>query len=223
MPCPNAGILFLALAVLLPSRSSAQTCATDRVSLSVSGDQGDQESASPSISADGRFIAFQSLASNLVPNDANASRDVFVRDRVLGTTVRASLSTLGLPGTGDALAAHISADGRFVAFWSAAPDLDPADTNFAADVFVRELAGGTTERISLAPAGIESNGNSTNPAISGDGRFVAFQSLASNLVPNDTNNVSDVFVYDRSLGTTTLVSVSLQGTVGSSSSFSPEI
>jgi Tol biopolymer transport system component len=219
----HAGILFLPIAALLASSPLAQTCATDRVSLSVSGEQGNQESVSPSISADGRFVAFQSRASNLVPNDLNASRDVFVRDRLLGTTVRASLSSLGLPGTGDALAPRISADAHFVAFWSAAPDLDPNDLNLAADVFVRDLSSGTTERISLGQAGFDGDNDSTNPAISGDGRFVAFQSVASNLVPNDTNNVSDVFVRDRLLGTTTLVSVSLQGSVGSSASFSPEI
>jgi Tol biopolymer transport system component len=171
---------------------------TTRASLDGNGVEGDGDSLSPSISADGRYVAFTSAATDLVPGDANGHTDVFVRDRVAGTTVLASVSTLGAQADADCLAPRISADGRCVVFHSVATTLAPANGDLYDDVFVRDLEHGTTERVSVALAG-DPNGASDMPSISGDGRCVAFRSMASNLVAGDTNGTFDVFVRDRGL------------------------
>ena len=149
---------------------------------------------SPAISADGRFVAFVSFATNLVPGDTNDATDVFVRDRQTGTTRRVSLGPGGVQGNGGSAGPAISANGRFVAFFSAATNLVPGDTNGTADVFVRDRQTGTTRRVSLGPGGVQGDGDSVGAAISADGRFVAFESDATNLVPGDTNGAPDVFV-----------------------------
>jgi Tol biopolymer transport system component len=165
----------------------------------------------PALSADGRFVAFDSTATNF---DASAERGVFVHDRVTGQTTRVSVSSAGVPGnnaeglTGDPA---ISADGRFVAFWSGSTNLVPGDTNRQADVFVRDRATATTTRVSVSSSDAEANGSSRLAAISADGRFVGFDSFASNLVPSDTNQVNDVFLRDRATGTTTRLSVDRDG------------
>jgi len=195
---------------------------TERVSVSTGGAQGSSGSRAPSISADGRFVAFESFAANLVASDTNANRDVFVRDRQLGTTERVSVDTGGAQGNGESSAPSISADGRFVAFQSFASNLVPNDTN-GWDVFVRDLQLGTTERVSVATGGAQGNSDSYEPAISADGRIVAFKSDATNLVAGDTNGVTDVFVRDLQLGTTERVSVATDGTQGSALSQNPSI
>jgi Tol biopolymer transport system component len=148
----------------------------------------------PSISASGRFVAFESTASNLVPGDGNGTSDVFVRDRKRGKTRRASLSSAGAEGNGSSHSASISADGRFVAFYSFASNLVAGDGNGFFDVFVRDRKSGKTRRVSVRSNGAEGNDHSFNPSISADGRFVAFDSGASNLVGGDGNGVFDVFV-----------------------------
>jgi Tol biopolymer transport system component len=125
-----------------------------------------------------------------------------VRDRRLDTTERVSLSSSGAQDDGESSAPTISDDGRFVAFMSDAANLVPGDTNGTTDVFVRDREAGTTVRASVASSGLEADGASTYPFVSGDGRFVAFASTATNLVPNDTNGAEDVFVRDLLLGTT---------------------
>jgi Tol biopolymer transport system component len=152
------------------------------------------------MSADGRFVAFESLASNLVPGDTNATWAVFVRDRLLGTTPRASVDSNGVQGDGPSRFAAISADGRWVAFESDATNLVLGDANGVRDVFVHDMLTGTTLRASVDAQGGEVAAASTTPAISGDGRFVAFQSPADLLVPGDTNGVDDVFVKDLLTG-----------------------
>ena len=202
---------------------------TVRASVDSAGNEGAGFSSAASISRDGRFVAFQSAAANLVPGDTNGSPDVFVRDLVAGTTVRVSVGAGGAQADGPSYQAEISADGRVVAFASTASNLVPGDLNGFADVFVRDLAAGTTSRISVQPGGGEGDGGSGEElayapiSISADGRFVAFESRAGNLVPVDMNNASDVFVHDRVTGRTTLESVAVSGMEGDGASYAPSI
>ena len=258
---------------------------TVRVSLGGGGVQpnGDCYTFRNAISDDGRYVAFASEASNLVAGDTNATRDVFVRDLVAGTTERVSVSTAGAQGNAISWRAMLSADGRYVLFQSAAATLIPFDFNGFTDVFLRDRQAGTTELVSgpqgMAPAwgGLSasmspdaryvtfyshdtitaSDTNNTQdvylldrstgvfelvsststggsgmgggfasvagPAVSSDGRLVAFRSEYTNLVPGDTNNAWDVFVRDRSTGTLTRVSVSSSEAQGNGSSWDPVI
>jgi len=265
------GIPLLILTAILglahPGSTALAAGTTERVSLSGTGTQADAGSYRASLSADGRYVAFESSADNLVPGDTNGTSDIFVRDRVAGTTERVSVSSLGHQGccgsefpsisangryvaflsrsdlggpvrfarervyvrdrtagittnvdvtstgrdaNGDSYWPAISADGHHVAFESNATNLACCDVNYDAnDVFVRNLVAHTTELISVNQMGRNSgNGWSENPSISADGRYVAFQSTSSDLIAHDTDGASDVFVRDRSLGTTERVSVS---------------
>jgi len=166
----------------------------------------------PAISADGRYVAFISEASNLVAGDTNERPDVFVRDRISRTTTRATVATDGTQANGDSFGpAAISADGRYVAFGSNASNLVAGDTNERPDVFVRDRVRGTTTRASVATDGTQGSLNSLQPSISANGRYIAFGSIASNLVAGDTNGIVDVFVRDRVAGTTTRVNISTRG------------
>ncbi len=198
-----------------------QTGMTERISIDSAGAEANGESARPSISADGRFVAFRSDATNLVAGDANGLRDVFVHDRQSDTTQRVSVDSAGVEGNGSCGNPSISADGRFVAFGSFATDLVAGDTNSAGDVFVHDRQSGATERVSVDSAGVQGNATShddvsatSTPTISSDGRFVAFASSATNLVPSDTNGVRDVFARDRQAGATQRVSVDSAGAQG---------
>jgi Tol biopolymer transport system component len=171
---------------------------------------------SVAVSDDGRFVAFGSSASNLVPGDTNSHSDVFVRDRQSGTTELVSVGPGGVQGdnnSGD-LGLAMSADGRYVAFVSPSTNLVSGGTEGTFHVFVRDRQAGTTELVSVATSGVAGNDASFLPAISADGRRIAFRSGASNLVSNDTNGTYDVFVRDRQLGTTVRASVSSQGAQG---------
>ncbi|MEG4281337.1 calcium-binding protein [Microcoleus sp. MON1_C1] len=194
-----------------------------RVSVSSTGNQGNDNSGRPSISADGRFVAFGSGATNLVPGDTNNRNDIFVHDLSINTTTRISVSGAGNQGNSGSGTASISADGRFVAFSSEASNLVPGDTNNNEDIFVRDLLTNTTTRVSVDSAGNQAFGPSRESYISGDGRFVAFSSLASNLVPGDTNGNRDIFVRDLSTNTTTRVSVDSAGNPGNGQSYAPSI
>ncbi|MDO8847130.1 MAG: hypothetical protein Q7W51_01930 [Coriobacteriia bacterium] len=165
----------------------------------------------PSISADGRYVAFYSDATNLVSGDTNSATDIFVRDRIAGTTTRASVATGGAQGFGSCSDPSISADGRYVAFYSDSTNLVSGDTNGVTDVFVRDLIGGTTTRVSVATGGAQANGYSDEQSISASGRYVAFRSTATTLVSGDTNGNQDIFVRDVVAGTTTRVSVATGG------------
>ena len=189
-----------------------ETGATERVSVSSSGEQGSHFSSSHSISADGRFVAFISLSSNLVPGDTNWKDDVFLHDRNTGVTERISVSSSGIQGNDYSSKPSISADGRFVVFNSNASNLVPGDTNYRGDVFVHDRNTGATERVSVSSSGVQSNEyNYFGSSISADGRFVAFSTNASSLVPEDTNNEADIFVHDRNTGVTERISVSSSG------------
>jgi Tol biopolymer transport system component len=186
---------------------------TERVSVSSTGHQTRVGGYAfpPSISADGRYVAFVSGGANLVADDTNGHEDVFVRDLELGVTERVSVSSSGHQTHLGGSYPSISADGRYVAFVSGGANLAPHDTNGKRDVFVRDLQLGVTRRVSVSSTGEHANGHSALPSISADGRFVAFGSDASNLVPHDTNGYGDVFVRDRKLGVTRRVSVSSSG------------
>ena len=200
-----------------------QAGTTRRVSISSTGHQGNSDSYNPSISADGRYVAFQSDASNLVVHDTNLAGDVFVRDRKTGSTTRISISSSGHQGNGGSYAPSISAEGRYVALQSDATNLIANDTNGAADIFVRDRRAGSTTRVSVSGAGHQGNGGSYTPSISADGRYVAFQSIASNLIAHDTKDSADIFVRDRTAGSTRLVSISSAGHQGNGGSNSPSI
>ena len=191
-----------------------QLGATERVSVDSSGAQSNDFAANPALSADGRYVAFGSTATNLVAGDTNAKVDVFVRDRQLGTTERVSVDSSGAQGDGHSTVSSISADGRYVAFVSSAANLVSGDTNGAQDAFVRDRQLGVTERVSVDSAGSQANGATTRVSVSFDGRYVAFGSAATNLVGGDTNGSDDVFVRDRQLGVTERVSVDSSGAQG---------
>src|SRR4051812_2313770 len=209
-----AGLLVAAMAT--PALAAG---ATKRVSLGRGGVQAEGgASFGESISANGRFVAFLSNATNLVPGDTNGLDDVFVRDRQTGRVARANVRSNGAQANSRSGSAAISANGRLVIFDSLASNLVAGDTNRAFDVFVRDWRGGKTERVSIASDGAQGDSSSFDPATSADGRFVAFPSQAPNLVPGDTNGLDDVFVRDRQAGTTELVSVGAGGAPANGSS-----
>lgn len=183
----------------------------EKISVSSTGAHGTGRSLSPSISANGRYVAFTSQASNLVVGDSNNVNDVFVRDRATDATERVSVSNTGAQANGLSVQPSISADGRYVAFLSRASNLVSGDTNFAYDAFVRDRQTGATERVSVASDGAQLPDGSTDAKISGDGRFVVFISPHSGVVPGDANGTYDVFVRDREALTTTRVSVDSTG------------
>jgi Tol biopolymer transport system component len=217
----------LAAATLLTTGGVAQASGATTVQVSVSskGAQGNNGSFWSSITPNGRYVAFESAASNLVPGDTNGALDVFERDLQAGTTRLVSVTSTGGLGNGDSgWGVSISADGRYVAFESAASNLVPGDTNSVGDIFVRDLQAKTTRRISVTSTSAQANSDSSYPpVISADGRYVAFVSDATNLVPGDTNGVEDVFVRDLQTGTTRRVSVTNKGGQGNSHSYAPAI
>src|SRR5262245_42753596 len=138
-------------------------------------------------------------------------------------TTRVSVDSSGAQCSGYSWSPSVSLDGRFVAFSSDASDLVPGDTNGCVDVFVHDRLTGETARMSVDSSGIEGNDKSDLPSIAANGRFVAFESLATNLVPGDTNAARDVFVHDRETGQTTRVSVTSGGIQGNAGSYTPSI
>jgi Tol biopolymer transport system component len=196
---------------------------TTRASLDSAGAQGNNDSFSGAITPDGRYVAFESYASNLVAGDTNGVQDVFLRDLQLLTTTRVSVDSAGTQGNNVSVNASISADGRFVAFHSTSTNLVPSDTNGVKDAFVRDRQTGTTTRVSVSSAGVQGDGVSSEPQLSADGRFVAFYSAATNLVAGDTNALSDVFLHDRLNNTTQRVSVTTGGAEGNSSSLGSQL
>ena len=178
------------------------------------GEQAEQQQRRPPISADGRFVAFTSAADAWCRATTTARRDVFVRDRVAGTTEGISVAPTPFGFGNTSTSPAITPDGRYVAFSSWEEDLVPGDTNNSFDIFVRDRFTGALERVSLNDAGVEGDDWSLGPAISSDGHLVAFSSLAENLVVGDNNFDFDVFVRDRAAGTTVRASVRTDGTEG---------
>jgi Tol biopolymer transport system component len=184
---------------------------TRRVSVGAGGQEGYRGSRDPAISADGRFVAFDSYAWNFVAGDTNGNQDVFVRDRKAQVTRRVSVGTGGQQANRRSYCMAISASGRFVLFASNATNLVAGDTNGSYDVFVRDRKAQVTRRVSVGAGGQQANDFSFDSAISTDGRFVVFESAASNLVAGDSNGVDDVFVRDRVAQLTRRVSVGSGG------------
>jgi RHS repeat-associated protein len=179
---------------------------TTRASVGAAKIEADDESLHPDLSADGRYIAFESEATNLVLDDMNGRKDIFVHDRLTTTTERVSVSDSEAPASAsgffESFDPAISADGRYVAFISSATNLVSGDTNGRQDVFVRDREAGTTVRVNLSSSGAQANGSTYEIDLSGDGRHVAFASDATNLVSGDTNLSNDVFVRDIDTNTT---------------------
>jgi Tol biopolymer transport system component len=199
-----------------------QTRLIEQANVDGAGNQANNWTNLPSVSADGRYVAFQSDAANLVPGDTNGQRDIFVHDRDTGAMERVSVDAEGNEGNADSYFAAISTDGGFVAFASFASNLVSGDTN-SADMFVHNRVTRDTDRVSVDSSGNEANHVSETVAVSGDGRYVAFGSWASNLVPGDTNGTWDVFVRDRETGVTERASVSTAGGQSDGESYRPAI
>jgi Tol biopolymer transport system component len=196
---------------------------TTRISVKTNETQLFATSSQAELSLDGRYAAFVSSAAGVVAGDTNGKPDVFLRDRVAGTTVRVSVATGGGQGNGRSDLPSISRDGRYVAFYSEATNLVAGDTNGQPDIFVRDRVAGTTTRVSVSSGGSQANGDSAFPSISDDGQVVAFSSSGSNLVNGDGNGTVDIFVRDRSAGTTRRVSVSSAGAGGNGASINPAL
>jgi len=196
---------------------------TERVSVDSTGAEGLGDSHRPALSADGNVVAFFSWAANLVAGDTNGWADVFVRERSHGITELVSVDSSGGQANDGSYDPVLSADGQIVAFTSSATNLVASDTNARADVFVHNRTTGITERVSVDSAGTEADGSSSMPALSADGRYVAFRSDATNLVPGDTNALPDAFLHDRVTGATERVSVDSSGGQADGGNYAPGI
>jgi Ca2+-binding RTX toxin-like protein len=225
-------IAAVVVALLLTMAGSGLAAPGDTalVSVASSGEQGNLDSYQPSISTDGRYVAFASVSDNLVEGDTNGVIDIFVRDHQAGTTERVSVDNQGNQQNdqqqrdGETFCGlDMSADGRYVAFSSAADNLVANDTNAACDVFVRDLQAGTTELVSIHDSGEQANGDSWYPSISADGRYVSFHHGPDDLVGNDTNERYDVYVRDLQAGTTERVSIDSSGNPINGSSWNASI
>ncbi|HNP15966.1 MAG TPA: hypothetical protein PKI99_05855, partial [Terrimesophilobacter sp.] len=219
----TTGVVVLCLAHAVERPAKAQGASFQQVDVSTAGVQGNSTCTSLHVSGNGRFVAFNSMAGNLVPGDSNGAPDGFVRDLLLGTTELIGLGTQGQQAASETVARGISEDGRFVVFVTRAANLDPADTDLYADVYVRDRQTATTELISVLMDSTPSISDCLQASISADGRYVAFHGGDPNFVPGDTNQFADVFVRDRLLGVTTLVSVDNTGSIGRFASGYPSI
>ncbi len=181
------------------------------VSVNSAGEFGFSSSFEPTISDDGRYVAFRSLASNLVPNDTNALLDIFVRDRQLGTTQLVSVGIDG-PSNGSSFAPVLSGDGQSIIFRSSATNLISNDDNQSSDLYLRDLVNGVTTRIN-SNSGIPNlaSEDTLGGDISANGRYVVFESLSDDIVANDNNQLSDIFVLDRQSMLVERVSTSVTG------------
>jgi len=193
------------------------------VSRARDGAPGGESAEADSISDDGRYIAFSSRASNLVPDDTNRDWDVFLHDRETGETTRVSRASDGRQGNGGSVGGVLSADGKLLVFSSWATNFVGPDVNRQTDVFVRDLDTGSTTLVSRASDGTPGNDVSDQATISSDGQVVAFISTSTNLVGGDTNGTADVFLYDRNTGEVTRVSVASDGIQGNDRSSGPSL
>ncbi len=201
-----------------------RTGAISRVSVAADGTQGDRLVVhGTAISANGRYVVFPSQATNLVPGDTNGSIDMFVKDTVTGAIVRANTTATGEQSTSYTLMPSITADGRKVAFVAWGDNLVPGDTEDTPDMFVKDLTTGAITRVNTASDGTVAESQPYGAVISANGQYVAFSSLASNLVRGDTNNYDDVFVKNLRTGRTKRVSMSVFGRQGDNFSVAPSL
>lgn len=196
---------------------------TLRMSVSSTEAEGNGSSGAAAVSGDCSLVAFASAASNLVPNDTKKFVDVLARDRDTGKTVLVSKAPGTARANGDSRPNSVSKTGRFVAYDSGASNLVPGDTNGWYDVFVRDLMRKRSELISVAADGGPADSTSIYPSISANGRFVSFNSDAENLVDEPTMNDIDVYLRDRKLGTTEVVSKGFGGALPDTGSGPSEI
>lgn len=203
--------------------------ATNTTELISSPGEAGKNSQDTSISDNGRYVAFSSSATNLVSNDTNGAKDVFVRDRVSGTTERVSIASNGTEANGNntngSHKTSISGDGRYVAFISGANNLVPNDTNGVDDLFLHDRATGITKRVNVANDGTQASFSFLNLRafeLSSDGRYLVFPSIEP-LSVEDTNNQGDIYVYDQVSGSVELVSKAYDGSSANSVSFFPGI
>jgi Tol biopolymer transport system component len=213
-PSPFSVVEVLALLGSLAAPASGQGYTLQQIDVSSGGVQGNSDVWEVYVSGDGRYVAYTSTANNLVPGDTNGTFDAFVRDLLAGTTERVSVGVSGQQANGESAARAISFDGRYVVFGSVGTNVHPSDTDPLADIFVRDRWLGTTELISLPFDASPSQYDCKRADISGDGRYVVFDGGDSNLAPGDTNGTGDVFLRDRLLGTTEIVSLASDGTQG---------
>ncbi|MFM8332725.1 MAG: beta strand repeat-containing protein [Candidatus Methylumidiphilus sp.] len=189
-----------------------QTGAIQRISTDAGGaEANDKSDYRAALAGDGRYVAFASSASNLVPGDSNAADDIFLKDTQTGAIQRVSTGTDNAETNADSGSPAVSVDGRYVAFASSASNLVPEDSNAAADIFLKDTQTGALQRVSTGTGNAQANAGSGFPAISADGRYVVFSSSASNLVPGDTNNVDDIFLKDMQTGAIRRISVNAFG------------
>jgi len=198
------------------------SCQAEIVSISSPGLPSDGGSTLPNLSANGRYVSFESVATNLVENDTNGVRDVFVRDRQLRTTSRVSLHTSGTQANESSGFAKIAGNGRFVVFTSLASNLVDDDTNGVRDVFVHDVERHETSRVSVGPSGVEGDKESDIPGISADGQTIVFETESA-LVPNDDNEASDIYVHFLGRRETICLSTDTDGNVGNGKSIEPVI
>lgn len=197
--------------VAFTASGAALAQSTERVSVDSAGTEGNAYTENTAISGDGRYVVFQSSATNLVPNDTNGVDDIFLRDRVAGTTVRVNVDSRGVEANGVSANPVISRDGRYIAYESAATNLVSTANNSQYQIFVYDTLASTTVHVSKSSAGVQGNASSVFPSINNDGRFVSFTSHASNLVTGDTNGRPDVFHTDVISNVTNRVNVTSSG------------
>ena len=210
--------------LLLAAACAAWAAApTERISVNSAEVQGNSLSYDPSVSADGRFVSFTSQATNMISVDTNGGGEIFLRDTVAGTTERVSISNNEAQANADSSQSSVSSDGRYVAFTSNATNLIDGQVMTAGQVYVRDRVAGTTEIVSVSSAEVPGDSTSGEPAISGNGRYVVFSSMANNLTVDGTFEYTLIFLRDRVLGTTELISKSTGGVPGNGFALAPVI
>lgn len=196
---------------------------TQRVSLTNAGAQANDCSQNPALSADGNVIAFESWATNLTTPAPNGNLHIFVRNLTGATTTQVTKTSGGVQANNDSWDPAVSSDGRYVAYESRATNLGTTDTNGARDIYLTDTSTGAITRVSVGAAAAEGDGASRHAGLSSDGRWVVFESDATNFVANDTNGTTDVFLHDTLTNTTQRVSVRTNGTQGKGASYDPQI
>ena len=195
-------------------KRNIHTGAIERITKGPNGEYPNGGVGGANSSFNGRYIAYTADATNLVPNDVNGVRDVLLYDSVTQETIMVSKPAGGGQSNGLSSPAHISSDGRYVAFRSFASNLVPGDVNGQSDIFVYDIVTGDLEMVSVSSTGVLGNGVSKDPGICGDGRFVVFTSEATNLVPQPHNGQRQIYVHDRQRHETFLASVNSNGDMG---------